>query len=131
MVLPVIPDNCLERFDNLCEALKLNNVIPYVGAGMSVPSGFCMWGKALERLHTRSTLPKTRFDELMAALDFELAALEISEKMPQQSFDECFQGLFPDRNDHPVSGAIRYMIAPWLDNYKEEILSYFDLNDKN
>lgn len=116
--------DCLERFENLCDALKLNSVIPYVGAGMSVPSGFCMWGKALERLHARSTLPKARFDELIAIPDFELAALEISENIPPAAFEESFQSLFPDRNDHMILGSVRYL--PAIFNSNDVVTANFD-----
>jgi hypothetical protein len=62
--------NCSERFQSLCDALSLNNVIPYVGAGMSVPSGFRQWREVLDRLKACSLLAQARYDELMAIHDY-------------------------------------------------------------
>ena len=43
-------NGCLERFRLLVHRFNSNQVVPFVGAGMSVPSGFLRWGEFLVSL---------------------------------------------------------------------------------
>jgi hypothetical protein len=100
---------CKERFDNLCEAIRGDTVIPFVGSGMSAPSGYPLWKDVLIELSKRSDINESRCKELLSAQDYESAFLEISAGMPEAFFNECFQNLFPDRRDNLICGSVRFI----------------------
>ena len=43
-------NGCLDRFRQMCHRHEQGNILPFVGAGMSVSSGFLLWGEFLKSL---------------------------------------------------------------------------------
>ena len=43
-------NGCLDRFRQLCHRHRNGNILPFVGAGMSISSGFLLWGDFLKSL---------------------------------------------------------------------------------
>lgn len=46
----LLDTGCLDRFRHLCNRHRQGNILPFVGAGMSVASGFLLWGDFLKSL---------------------------------------------------------------------------------
>jgi hypothetical protein len=46
----LLATGCLDRFRQLCHRQRQGNILPFVGAGMSVASGFLLWGDFLKSL---------------------------------------------------------------------------------
>ncbi|BCS54580.1 SIR2 family protein [Geobacter sp. SVR] len=46
-------NDLVPTFHDLVDAIKRNRVVPFIGAGMSLPSGFPLWGKALRQILDR------------------------------------------------------------------------------
>lgn len=65
---------CLGRFQTLSHRVRNGNVVPFVGAGMSKPSGFPLWAPFLQSLADDAAELRARLDELIAAGAYEEAA---------------------------------------------------------
>jgi len=65
------------RFEELSEAASLNYVFPFVGSGMSVPSGFPSWSGFLRKVCEDSRLSPEALEAYIEAGDFEEAASEL------------------------------------------------------
>ena len=115
---------CEVRFESLCEAICRGNVIPFIGSGMSVPSGSPLWRNVLIALSKHSGIGQSRLEELLNAQDYESAAFEIAVDMPDAVFNECFQNLFPDRRDDPILGSVRFI--PLIFSQSDVITTNFD-----
>ncbi len=88
---------CLDRFNRLHTQLERQSVIPFVGAGLSRPTGFPLWGAFLEGL--TSDYPAVA-DEVRAALGaylYEEAAQLLFDRMGQHVFAEAIQNSFGSR----------------------------------
>jgi len=115
---------CEARFNNLCEAINRGSVIPFIGSGMSAPSGYPLWRNVLITLSKHSKIAKSRLEELLTAQDYESAAFEIAVEMPETVFNERFQEMFPDRRDKPICGAVRFI--PYIFSQSDVITTNFD-----
>jgi hypothetical protein len=108
-------DEIIEDFDNrnrfaeVLEAIKKDRVIPFVGSGMSQPSGFPLWRDFLYELRARSTLSMARLTEILDSGDYELAATEIYQNMPPKLFDERLENTFRIRVVGEINGAVRFL----------------------
>ncbi len=65
---------CVQRFELLCQKQKRQMVLPFIGAGMSVASGFPLWGDLLT--HTTADNPDLRaaVSDLISEFRYEDAA---------------------------------------------------------
>lgn len=115
---------CEVRFNNLCEAICRGNVIPFIGSGMSAPSGYPLWRNVLIKLSRHSSIGQSRLEELLNAQDYESAFFEIAADMPDVVFNECFQNLFPDRRNDPILGSVRFI--PHIFPQSDVITTNFD-----
>src|ERR1700693_1275963 len=115
---------CERRFDSLYEAIEPGNVIPFIGSGMSVPSGYPLWRNVLIALSEHSGIARSRLEELLNAQDYESAAFEIAAGMPEAVFNECFRNLFHDRRDDPILGSVRFI--PHIFSQGDVITTNFD-----
>lgn len=58
-------------FKDLVEAIRRQRIVPFVGAGMSNPSGYPLWGKALKEMAERiDGLDKDEIDKQLAAFEY-------------------------------------------------------------
>ena len=76
----LIANGCLHRFNRLVERSIAEQVLPFVGAGMSRPSGFALWSSFLKELATEDPALVPRVDELMKSGDFERAAQCVADR---------------------------------------------------
>jgi hypothetical protein len=101
------------RFEELKRIIASGGGIPFVGSGMSAPTGMPTWGTFLRQACKRAKGFKVA--ELEACLgggDFEQAASRIFGGMPPQLFNECFESNFTIKATQTVDGAVR--LLPFL-----------------
>lgn len=65
---------CLERFQTLTHRIRTGSVVPFVGAGMSRPSGFPLWAQFLESLVADVAELRDEVAALLALGEYEKAA---------------------------------------------------------
>lgn len=88
---------CLDRFDRLHMQLTQQSVIPFVGAGLSKPTGFPLWSRFLEDLTVDYPAIVDQIREHLAAFRFEEAAQVLLERMGPDVFAEAIQNAFGSR----------------------------------
>lgn len=93
-------DEILELFDNLGRFRKLKEIykrgaiIPFVGAGMSMPSDYPGWTKFLYQVLDETKVNKAVFDETIAKGQYEEAAQMLSDALPAGCFLEYVENAF-------------------------------------
>ena len=106
-------DSNASRFNELKKMIESGGAIPFVGSGMSAPTGLPTWGKFL-----RDTCRRARgfnvadLEACLAAGGYEEAASRIFDGMPPQLFNECFESNFTIQATQTVEGAVR--LLPFL-----------------
>lgn len=95
------------RFNVLKESYKRGAVIPFVGAGMSVPCGYPGWTNYLRKIRSESKVPSNELEDLLKAFKYEEAAQLLYNSMESDEFNEALENEFGF--DLPVSGAVRYL----------------------
>jgi hypothetical protein len=75
-----------ENFELLCERVQRNVVMPFVGAGMSISSGFPLWGDFLLRLSDDDANLKSRVQQHLENSRFEDAAQEVADAIGDEAF---------------------------------------------
>lgn len=76
------------RFSDLCDAIGRDYVVPFVGSGMSSPSGLPMWSNFLRQIRKFSKTTVDELEELLGKGCFEEAAELLYKTMPKRLFDE-------------------------------------------
>lgn len=87
---------CLQRFNRLAERHNEQQILPFVGAGMSKPSGFPMWGAFLCQLAQNDS---DVLDKVEAAIEggrfsdaAQIIADELNENMLAEQIENYFAG---------------------------------------
>jgi SIR2-like domain len=88
---------CLDRFNRLHTQLDRQSVIPFVGAGLSKPTGFPLWGAFLDGLTVDYTALLLQVRAHLAAHEFEEAAQLLLDRMGSEIFAEALQNAFGSR----------------------------------
>jgi len=96
------------RFSALKLSYQQEAVIPFVGAGMSNPSGYPCWTDFLKDLCNHSSVSLEKLANLLEQDQYEEAAQLFVNSMPRGAFNEFLQNTFI-RDDQPICGAIRYL----------------------
>jgi len=87
--------------------------IPFVGSGMSAPTGMPTWAKFLREACKRTNGFKVaELDACLLAGNYEEAASRIFGAMPLQLFNERFESNFTVKPSQPIDGAVR--LRPFL-----------------
>jgi hypothetical protein len=94
------------RFNRLKDAYKRGAVIPFIGAGMSIPSGYPGWTKFLWQLRDQTRVRKADLKHLLSQGKYEEAAQALSDDMPR-SFDEAIENTFG--HDEDLEGPIQLL----------------------
>lgn len=78
------------RVSELSNLYNSNEIIPFIGAGMSVPSGMITWQKMLEDLSNRIERPRVKegIKHLIASHKYEDAANEIYNRLGKRLFND-------------------------------------------
>lgn len=106
-------DEILNLFDNRPRFKKLQEIylrgaiIPFVGAGMSMPSGYPGWTTFLYQVLEDTRLSKMEFDALLKAGKYEEAAQSLFEDLPNGCFLERVENAFS--LDHSLAGPVQML----------------------
>ena len=98
----------LENFELLCERVQRQTVMPFVGAGMSISSGFPLWGDFLLKLAKDSSDLQARCSDLMSEGKFEDAAQEVVDQIGEDAFANDIHAHL-GRSRHDPSGPVRLL----------------------
>lgn len=92
-----------DRFQRLVEAHKADLLVPFVGAGLSIPSGYPSWTAFLHKIRRESTFPEEELNALLVAGCYEEAAQRLADALGV-NFDEAMENCFLRKL--PVTGAV-------------------------
>lgn len=81
-------NGCLQRFQVLCQRISYENVLPFVGAGMSIPSGFQAWGPFLTSLLADAPTTRAEVENLLQSHQYETAADAVENALGADVFAE-------------------------------------------
>jgi hypothetical protein len=82
-----------DRFLLLSEAHRAHTVMPFVGAGLSMPSGYPGWTHFLRKQRRQTAILEADLDALLAQGQYELAAQQIANARGV-AFNEAVDGAF-------------------------------------
>lgn len=99
-----------KRFRMLKSRFATGAVIPFIGAGMSMPSQYPSWTDFLNRLIDETRADKSIFTSYMQNWQYEEAAQYIFDNMGEARFNEELENEFS--HDNKIQGAIR--LLPYL-----------------
>lgn len=88
---------CLDRFNRLHAQLVQQSVVPFVGAGLSKPTGFPLWGAFLTGLTTDYPAVADQVTVYVNTNQFEEAAQLLFDRMGPEVFAEAIQNAFGSR----------------------------------
>lgn len=100
------------RFNRLKDTYKGGAVIPFIGAGMSIPSGYPGWTEFLWQLRDETHVSKVDLNNLLSQGQYEEAAQALANDMSAGSFDEAIEITFG--HDEDISGTIQ--LLPYIFN---------------
>lgn len=95
------------RFEQLKKALKAGAVMPFVGAGMSMPCGYPGWTKFLYQVCEESHVSEDDLKGLLDSGDYEQAAQLLHDDLGANLFNENLDGVFSSEKD--ILGALHYL----------------------
>lgn len=87
------------RFDQLIEYIKEGVVVPFIGAGLSVDSGFPTWKEHLRQQGRTSAIDATHIDTLLKNGQYEEIIDEIEKKGYKDAFIQEIKDVFSKRGD--------------------------------
>ncbi|EJA3582190.1 SIR2 family protein [Vibrio vulnificus] len=96
-----------KRFRVIKSRFESGAIIPFVGAGMSMPSGYPSWTEFLYRLIDETTADKDQFFRFMESWQYEEAAQYIFDNMGEARFNEELENEFG--HDALLLGAVRFL----------------------
>ena len=95
------------RFKTLKEAFKRKAIIPFVGAGMSMSSGYPGWTSFLWQLRKETRVTEAQLAGLLDGGQYEQAAQILADGMPAGSFDEALENIFGQEGD--LAGPVQLL----------------------
>jgi hypothetical protein len=110
------------RFDQLARTFKSGNLVPFIGAGLSMPSGYPSWTTFLYQCCTESNIEVEKLTEMLNDGLYEEAAQLLHDDMSSPVFNELLDTTFS--NEKPIEGALHYL--PYLFQDKHVITTNFD-----
>lgn len=90
-------DRNVTRFDHLCDRIERGDVVPFVGAGLSVPGGFPSWKDHLRDQWRTAGLDPATVGALLAAGRYEEVVDQIERARSRDTFVQELRDSF-DRN---------------------------------
>jgi hypothetical protein len=96
-----------ERFGTLSAVYSRGTVLPFVGAGLSIPAGYPGWTGYLYQLREETTVAEVDLTRLMGSGEYEEAAQLLFDAMPHDSFNEDLENKFG--NDKNLEGCVRFL----------------------
>lgn len=95
------------RFRTLQNKFKESKILPFVGAGLSIPSAYTGWTSFLYRLRADSNVTIEQLQTLISQGEYEKAAQNIYENMPANSFNEAVLNEY--HNENEIVGTVQYL----------------------
>lgn len=89
---------CLERFRRLIGRVRNQSVVPWVGAGMSIPSKFPGWQQFLRHLQEEDPGTADMMDKLLASGLYEDAAQLLADRLGSNILDENIENVFGEHS---------------------------------
>ncbi len=110
-VKEILSDNgCLQRFNRLAERTIEDQVLPFVGAGMSKPSGFLLWEAFLKEVAREDPALLLKIEARINDYDYEGAAQEIADHFNENILAESVENHF-DRRVFEIRGPVGLLPA--------------------
>ncbi len=102
-----------DRFLRLIEGYKDGNVMPFVGAGLSMPSGYPGWTHFLRKQWDQTTFHESDLNELLANGRYEEAAQTLADFFKDALFSETIDRTFGCSRDllAGASGLLPYLFT--------------------
>ena len=95
-----------DRFGKLKEVYARGAVIPFVGAGLSVPSGYPGWTSFLKQHVRETTIDPAEFNQMLNAGKYEEAAQRLADALGP-AFNEGVENTFGRSRD--ISGCVQML----------------------
>lgn len=111
-------NGCVYRFKALTSLVLKGNVLPFVGAGMSIASGFKPWGPFLISLLPDAPQLIDTVNELLAQAQYEEAAQLVHDEI---GADILAEEIHSKLGSHRVDIAGSVMLLPYL--FKHEVVT--------
>lgn len=96
----------VDRFGALKAAFDRGAVLPFVGAGLSQPSGYLGWTEFLRRVRRQTAIPEAAFEEFLSNGAYEEAAQQLHDALGIQ-FDEEVENTYG--LDRPLYGPVQLL----------------------
>lgn len=96
----------LARFEKLKEAYKAGKVVPFVGAGMSLPSEFPGWTAFLRDLVRETNVAPETIESLLSSGQYEEAAQCLADALGP-AFNEAVENAFG--SSRPLAGCVQML----------------------
>lgn len=123
-----IADEILSQFDNknrflqLREIYKQGNVIPFVGAGLSYPSGYPSWTQFLNEARSETNISEEELKKLLNEGKYEDAAQLLFDEMTPAGFNEFLENTYG--LDFDLNGPVQ--LLPHLFEPTSVVTTNFD-----
>lgn len=117
------------RFDELCNAICRQQVVPFIGSGMSYSSGLPVWSDLLRNIRRQTTVRSAQLEGLLRSWQYEEAAELLLSATNQNLFNESIEHELSVSDGMPIAGAVRLLPALFpslvvttnLDNLLEQL----------
>lgn len=122
------------RFGKVCTSLENGQLIPFVGSGMSVPSGLPTWSEFLKKLGEFSKMAASELEEMIAEGAYEEIAERLALEMPDRLFKETIERELRIDHVEKILGPILFLpqlfngivLTTNMDNLLEEVYQQSD-----
>jgi len=84
----------LDRFDQLIGSLEVGDVVPFIGAGLSVAGGFPSWEDHLRSQGRTAGIDQTHTEDLLARGEYETVIAEIEANLGRDVFVQEVRDVF-------------------------------------
>lgn len=96
-----------DRFIRLKEAFDRSAVVPFVGAGLSQPSGYLGWTSFLKKLRCETRIPVDIFNSMLDDGLYEEAAQTLADDMPADTFNEELENAYS--SERGILGSVQFL----------------------
>jgi len=124
----------LDRFDQLVQCLEAGNVVPLVGAGLSVAGGFPSWKDHLRQQGRTAGIDQAHIQDLLAKGQYETVIEEIENKRGRDVFVQEIRDVFSrtgDITDTTLRLTELFSDTVITTNYDRLIENAFDTGEEN
>jgi len=98
-----------KRFNDLCVTFKNEQLIPFIGSGMSVPTGLKPWPDFLRGIRCYSSMNEIELEKLLSHWAYEEAAEQLAATMPGRLFDERIEHNLRVDDPEDICGAVMFL----------------------